>query len=260
MERIELTHRICVECNTDRPITDFARNRQVKSGYRVMCKYCVSAKYHGKEWKEKFNPYKDVPENTKACTKCKNIRSLDEYSVCSAKYDGLATECKYCESMRKYNVEFTGNKPYREAVEYEDDTKYCPSCKTIKPIDEFRDKPKYFEQRSANKKRSECSYCEGTRSVANRFKISVEKYKEMRLVQGDNCFICGKSEAENRKRLALDHDHKTGKLRKFLCQYCNTSLGLMQDSPELLLKAAEYLKSHQEPILSNQINTLIPII
>lgn len=35
------------------------------------------------------------------------------------------------------------------------------------------------------------------------------------------CGICGKHEQMFKKRLALDHNHKSGQLRGLLCFYCN---------------------------------------
>jgi hypothetical protein len=57
--------------------------------------------------------------------------------------------------------------------------------------------------------------------------------------QGGKCGICGS--VSNGKRLAIDHDHETGRVRGLLCQQCNTALGLFKDQVELLKKAIDYL-------------------
>ena len=54
------------------------------------------------------------------------------------------------------------------------------------------------------------------------------------------CELCG--DPPNYRSLHLDHDHKTGKFRGWLCSKCNQGLGLFKDNPELLMKAVEYLK------------------
>ena len=41
---------------------------------------------------------------------------------------------------------------------------------------------------------------------------------------------------------AVDHNHTTGKIRDLLCGNCNGGLGKFMDNPELLIKAADYLK------------------
>lgn len=43
--------------------------------------------------------------------------------------------------------------------------------------------------------------------------------------------------------LHYDHDHATGTLREFICQKCNHALGLFNDNPEVMRKAAEYVAS-----------------
>jgi hypothetical protein len=56
------------------------------------------------------------------------------------------------------------------------------------------------------------------------------------------CSICGRLESDFNKGLHMDHCHKTGRFRGFICCRCNRVLGYMNDSPELLRKAATYLE------------------
>lgn len=60
------------------------------------------------------------------------------------------------------------------------------------------------------------------------------------------CHVCGVSELELKRRLHLDHDHKTGKFRGWLCHHCNLSLGNAGDSPERLESLARYAREHQQ--------------
>lgn len=55
----------------------------------------------------------------------------------------------------------------------------------------------------------------------------------------DVCELCGDPPGKN--RLALDHDHATGKFRGWLCMKCNTALGMLKDRIDLLHKAIAYL-------------------
>jgi hypothetical protein len=46
------------------------------------------------------------------------------------------------------------------------------------------------------------------------------------------------------KKLAVDHCHKTGKIRGLLCQGCNMALGLLKDSPAIINNLARYINKH----------------
>jgi len=48
--------------------------------------------------------------------------------------------------------------------------------------------------------------------------------------------------ATGSRNLNVDHDHETGKFRGTLCHGCNTGLGLFGEDPEVLMRAAQYLK------------------
>ena len=78
--------------------------------------------------------------------------------------------------------------------------------------------------------------------------ISLADYGNMLVAQGGKCAICDRPETHMRsgtvKALAVDHDHRTGKIRALLCSDCNTGLGKFQDDPKVLLAAAEYLSKH----------------
>ena len=78
-----------------------------------------------------------------------------------------------------------------------------------------------------------------------KYGLTVDGYDSLLERQARGCAICGKPSADKAGRpLHVDHCHATGRVRGLLCMDCNTSIGKMQDSPELLLRASEYLLSH----------------
>jgi hypothetical protein len=67
--------------------------------------------------------------------------------------------------------------------------------------------------------------------------------------QNGRCAICLEKEIRilNGKivKLAVDHDHKTGKVRELLCAACNAGIGMFKDSFDIAEKAAVYLRYHR---------------
>ena len=80
---------------------------------------------------------------------------------------------------------------------------------------------------------------------------SMEDYYKILESQNGVCAICKKqsnkrsNNGKTIKALAVDHCHKTGKVRGLLCDKCNTSLGHFCDSIEILQSAINYLKASQ---------------
>ena len=82
--------------------------------------------------------------------------------------------------------------------------------------------------------------------LKSKYGITPEEYEDRLRVQKRKCLICGYKTPrypEKKQMLHLDHDHKTGKVRGFLCSLCNKGIGCLKDSPELLEKAAEYIRN-----------------
>lgn len=79
--------------------------------------------------------------------------------------------------------------------------------------------------------------------LKRQYGITIEDYNRMLKDQNGVCFICQK-ESKNfwGTQPAVDHCHKTGKIRGLLCDKCNKGLGQFNDNPELLQKAIKYLK------------------
>lgn len=73
-----------------------------------------------------------------------------------------------------------------------------------------------------------------------RYGLLPEEYDQMLYNQDSKCAICGKP-PKGKYPLAIDHHHKTGKVRGLLCFGCNRAIAIL-DNPELLNKANAYLK------------------
>ena len=61
------------------------------------------------------------------------------------------------------------------------------------------------------------------------------------------CPICHKVSIPGvTANIVIDHDHRTGLAREWICDSCNTGIGRFQDSPEMINQIAEYIKKHND--------------
>ncbi len=75
------------------------------------------------------------------------------------------------------------------------------------------------------------------------FGLTVDGYNQLVKDQNGVCKLCDRFRPNKRaKRLCVDHDHKTGKIRGLLCDPCNRSLGVLGDTVEQFERILAYLK------------------
>lgn len=84
------------------------------------------------------------------------------------------------------------------------------------------------------------------RRLLNLYGISLEEYNQQEQDQNECCALCGNHKSIDKRRLAVDHDHVTGKIRKLICRRCNNALGCANDDPVLLRKMAEYIEEYKK--------------
>jgi hypothetical protein len=90
--------------------------------------------------------------------------------------------------------------------------------------------------------------CKGKNSYYKRqYGITDSDLAKMKAEQDNKCYLCGSEgfligKNNHSEKLAVDHCHSTGKVRRLLCHNCNRALGLFQDNPEVLRKAVNYLE------------------
>jgi len=75
--------------------------------------------------------------------------------------------------------------------------------------------------------------------------LTLEQYDTLVEVQGGRCAICREAPTgrnRNERRLHVDHDHVTGRVRGLLCLMCNRGIGMLRDRADLAQSAADYLR------------------
>lgn len=70
--------------------------------------------------------------------------------------------------------------------------------------------------------------------------VTIEEYERLFAKQHGICGIC--KQPPGKKSLAIDHCHRTGKIRGLLCVRCNLGLGNLRDDPQLLRAALRWLR------------------
>lgn len=91
---------------------------------------------------------------------------------------------------------------------------------------------------------SRCKTCAGIAGhlggVKSTYGLTAEMYAALELFQGGRCAICQR--LPKTKRLVVDHEHSTGRIRGLLCIVCNKDLlGAAHHDPAVLYRAAAYL-------------------
>ncbi len=139
-------------------------------------------------------------------------------------------------------------------------TKKCPGCHLWLSYSEFyahpttRDRLSHKCKACQAKYHLEVSHIRRDRQLQLNFGITLKQYEQMYQDQNGVCAICKQPEtsldsrSKGIRRLAVDHDHKTGDVRKLLCHACNTALGQMDEDPErikALLAYAEWCQARE---------------
>ena len=85
-------------------------------------------------------------------------------------------------------------------------------------------------------------------NLRKKFNITIDEYDLMMEEQEGTCAICNRKEVRKNmygiKRLSVDHNHITGKVRGLLCNDCNQGIGFLRsdEGVDLLLSAVEYMR------------------
>jgi len=80
--------------------------------------------------------------------------------------------------------------------------------------------------------------------LKRKFNLTLQEYNKILKKQGGVCAICRNKESN--KSLAVDHNHKNGKVRGLLCTNCNITLGTAKEDIKILFDCIKYLKFHNK--------------
>lgn len=197
--------KLCRDCQTLKPTTEFHSDKSKPDGLNFYCKPCMNTRQRAYA---KRLPRFTAPEGMKRCTHCKEVLPQEQFHKAKAFHDGLSRRCKKCayEFHEAWRIK---NKPRAAA-----DAK---------------------RWRANNKERA------ADHGRKNLYDLPMGAFEQMLASQDGKCAICERTEAGGRGAFHVDHCHDSGKVRGLLCNSCNGGLGKFRDRPELLLKAVKYL-------------------
>lgn len=150
------------------------------------------------------------PKQEKLCKKCERLKPLTEFYMTTA-----------------------NGKPYPRSQ--------CKPCLNAISLAAFKKHPEYQQRIKSNRKKKRASI-PFDYYRAQQLGWPLEKALDVYNSQNGRCAICSKPPGKN--KLSLDHNHKTGAPRQFLCAPCNTGIGVIENTDKLRLFYA-YLERHE---------------
>ena len=131
------------------------------------------------------------------------------------------SRCEVDQPLSNYHIDRRSSKP----------RSYCKSCQN--------EMNREWRRKNAEKVKEANKRYALTYKLKNKYGLTEEEYEKALSASKGKCQICCK-----KRKLFIDHCHTTGKFRGLLCSQCNSALGMMEDSPDRLKAAQEYLQDH----------------
>ena len=168
----------------------------------------------------KFNAYKTA----KYCTDCRR----KAHKVHNAKsYIKRMQDPDYRLRRKEYNkIMMARPETKKRQAEWQKNNKEKVSARSLKWY--YANKEKVVLKRERQKLRG--------------WGLTLDGYNKLSNKQNRVCAICKRLCTSGRK-LAVDHNHKTNKIRGLLCSNCNQGLGKFFDNKDLLKRAIIYLSN-----------------
>ncbi len=173
----------------------------------------------------------------KNCKKCLLDKPIKHFHRCKkAKYGRLHT-CRACEyEMRKKREKENGlyeERKRKNKIRYNSDPNY-----------RMRNRMSAIRYSTSTENTKKIRKQKQTRELKTNYNVEYTWYRQRLEDLNGTCELCKTNtySITHKKALHLDHCHKTGKIRGFLCNNCNMALGLLKDDVEIIFRAAKYVK------------------
>jgi hypothetical protein len=215
-----MEYKTCSRCGLKKTVTEFHISKTNKSGFASACKKCIAVSVDHEKKLINDRKYKDSHrEELKVKARIKNKTNPEEKHNRYIRY--------YCK-----NKELVKNK----------------SKKWYK---ENKDRANEYTKNYNIQNKEKVSVSKRNLVLLKAYGMTEKDYEDLYNSQNGVCAICGKPETSihnktnKPRRLAVDHDHATGKVRGLLCGSCNTAMGKFCDSVQVLQKVIMYLEKYK---------------
>lgn len=179
---------------------------------------------------------------TKKCSFCKLVKTYQEFNKDRKKKDGCASRCKKCQSAYSAQWKLKNIEQVRANNEtWRENNRIRRNASRKRYYEKNKDRllTNMRKQYSANPSAAK------NRDLKKNYGIDINAYNALLLIQNYSCKICNRHKDEFDRALAVDHCHKTDKIRGLLCTNCNRAVGNLKDSEQLAFKAFQYLSENK---------------
>ena len=161
----------------------------------------------------------------KRCNNCGDSKPVSDFYRQGDMRDGYRNNCKSCH-LAQHKTWYERNRTYEIA-------------RVGRWQRENPERVNDVQRKNRLRRGEEYRKLEREGHLRRKYGLTLNLFEALVSAQLGNCAICGVNEDLD---LHVDHDHRTKKVRGLLCGKCNKAIGLLNDSPETLRAAAEYLE------------------
>jgi len=176
--------------------------------------------------------------NSKGCLACLKVFPVTSFYLKGKDTKRRDSRCKTCRSseVRAYRAK---NPEIVKAIQDRTRAKHAEKHRR-RASKWYRDNHEYAKKQMAERRKNKPEVIKNEKLRLS-FGITLDDYNNMMMIQNSCCAICSIDSMNFKRKLAVDHCHKTGRVRGLLCGKCNSAIGLMNDSTENLQNAISYL-------------------
>lgn len=179
---------------------------------------------------------RDGEPTTMVCRLCENEKPIEEFRIRSDT-GRRRTECWPCRYAQQYQ-RTSERQPLTPERRREQVRRSLAKWRIAHPEKHRQNCAEWYEENGRQ-------YAWERQLAA--YGLTPEDYDDLFMAQQGVCAVCFEPERITRndgevRPLVVDHNHDTGEVRGLLCSTCNTGIGMLKDSSDLLESALIYLK------------------